>query len=146
MKLSTRTRYGVRLMIELAMNYGKGPVFLKDIAKDEAISEKYLSIIIIPLKSAGLVNSTRGAYGGYSLGKEPSKITMKDLVEILEGQICLVDCIKKPSACTRVQTCASRDIWNTLNETISKTLEAITLADLAQKSRDKTQNSSSYQI
>ncbi|MGD0280318.1 MAG: Rrf2 family transcriptional regulator, partial [Smithella sp.] len=77
MKLSTRARYGVRLMVALAVNYDKGPVFLKDVAKGENISEKYLSLIIIPLRRIGLVNSIRGAHGGYLLAKDPSQITMK---------------------------------------------------------------------
>ncbi|MFA5284396.1 MAG: Rrf2 family transcriptional regulator, partial [Smithellaceae bacterium] len=97
MKLSTRTRYGVRLMTVLAQNYGKGPVFLKDIAKGENISEKYLSLIIIPLRGVGLINSVRGAHGGYNLSKEPSQITLKEIVDVLEGDCSLVDCVKNPS-------------------------------------------------
>ena len=80
MKITTRSRYGVRLMLELAGNYGKGQVLLKDIARNEGISEKYLSLIIIPLRTAGLVQSTRGAHGGYSLAKPPGEITLKDIV------------------------------------------------------------------
>src|SRR4030042_540461 len=94
MKLSTRTRYGVRLMVALALNYGKDPVFLKDIAKGENISEKYLSLIIIPLRGVNLVNSVRGAHGGYNLSKEPSQITLKEIVDVLEGECSLVDCVK----------------------------------------------------
>ena len=105
MKLSTRARYGVRLMVALAFNYGKGPVFLKDIAKGENISEKYLSLIIIPLRRVGLVNSIRGAYGGYILAKDPSQITMKEIVDVLEGDCSLVDCVKNPSTCPGANLC-----------------------------------------
>ena len=145
MKLSTRARYGVRLMLSLALNYGKGPVFLKDIAKKEEISEKYLSLIIIPLRGAGLVNSNRGANGGYTLAREPSKITVKEIVDVLEGD-CLVNCIKDSSACTRISTCAARDIWVLLGGKISETLESITLEKLARMSREKAENSLSHQI
>ncbi len=145
MKLSTRARYGVRLMLSLALNYGKGTVFLKDIAKREGISAKYLSLIIIPLRGVGLVNSSRGAYGGYNLAREPSKITVKEIVDVLEGD-CLVNCIKDSSACSRIATCAARDIWVLLGGKISETLESINLEKLAHMSMEKAGNSLSHQI
>jgi Rrf2 family protein len=146
MKLSTRTRYGVRLMLELAIKSNKGQIFLKDIAREEAISEKYLSLIIIPLRGAGLVSSTRGAHGGYTLAKPPSEITIKDIVDVLEGDTCLVDCIKNPSACQRSSRCASRDLWIKLSDRISQTLGSITLEDLVRMSRDKGENAQMYHI
>jgi len=146
MKLSTRSRYGVRLMLDLALNSNKGQVFLKDIAKEEEISEKYLSLIIIPLKAAGFVTSTRGAHGGYTLAKKPSAITLKEIVELLEGDTCLVDCVKNPSACSRSNTCASRDLWTILSDKISQTLGSMTLEDLARKSREKGESPTLYHI
>ncbi|MDZ7696188.1 MAG: Rrf2 family transcriptional regulator [Deltaproteobacteria bacterium] len=140
MKLSTRTRYGVRLMVMLASRYDEGPVYLREIAEEEQISKKYLSQIIIPLRAAGLVHSTRGAYGGYTLAKAPEDITMKDVIEVLEGEACLVDCVKNPAVCMRVTTCATRDIWTILGEKIGETLKAVTLAALVRMSRDKEQN------
>lgn len=140
MKLSTRTRYGVRLMTALAQNYGKGTVFLKDIAKGENISEKYLSLIIIPLRGVGLINSVRGAHGGYNLAKEPSQITLKEIVDVLEGDCSLVDCVKNPSSCSRVPICASHDIWEMVGNTISKALSSITLDMLAKKNQEKADN------
>jgi Rrf2 family protein len=145
MKLSTRARYGVRLMLSLAQNYGKGQVFLKDIAKREEISEKYLSLIIIPLRGAGLINSFRGANGGYTLAREPSKISVKEIVDVLEGD-CLVNCIKDSSACSRISTCAARDIWILLGGKISETLESITLEKMTNMSREKAENTLSHQI
>lgn len=136
MKLSTRSRYGLRLMLVLARNYGNGNTFLKDIAHEEDISEKYLSLIIIPLKAVGLVNSVRGASGGYALAKEPSQITLKNIVDVLEGD-CLVDCLKDPKACSRVSTCASHDIWAMLGDKISETLSGITLAQLVMMNNEK---------
>jgi Rrf2 family protein len=140
MKLSTRTRYGVRLMVALAINYGKDPVFLKDIAKGENISEKYLSLIIIPLRGVGLVKSIRGAHGGYNLAKEPSQITLKEIVDVLEGDCSLVDCVKNPSSCSRVPICASRDIWAIIGEKISETLSSITLEKLVKMNQEKAGN------
>ncbi len=140
MKLSTRTRYGVRLMVALALNYGKEPVFLKDIAKGENISEKYLSLIIIPLRRVGLVNSVRGARGGYNLAKEPSQITLKEIVDVLEGDCSLVDCVKNPSSCSRVSICASHDIWEIIGNKISETLSSITLNMLVKMNQEKAGN------
>jgi Rrf2 family protein len=126
-------------MLVLARNYGNGNTFLKDIAREEDISEKYLSLIIIPLKSAGLVNSVRGASGGYTLAKEPSQITLKNIVDVLEGD-CLVDCLKDPKACPRVSTCASHDIWAIIGEKISETLRSITLEKLVKMNHEKAGN------
>ena len=140
MKLSTRARYGVRLMLALAVNYGNGPVYLKDIARGEEISEKYLSLIIIPLRTAGLVISTRGAYGGYNLAREPSQITLKEVVDVLEGEPCLVDCVRDPSLCPRVSTCVTREIWSLLGGKISEVLESITLHDLVRMNGEKHGN------
>ena len=146
MKLSTRTRYGVRLMLDLALHKDKGQIFLKDIAREEEISEKYLSLIIIPLKSAGFVNSIRGARGGYILAKDPSQITLKELVDVLEGDTCLVDCVKNSASCSRSRSCASRDIWTIVSENISKTLGSMTLEDLVKISREKCEQAFVYQI
>lgn len=137
MKLSTRARYGVRLMLALAQNYGKEPVYLKDIARQEEISEKYLSLIIMPLRGIGLVNSVRGAYGGYNLAKDPSQITLKEIVDVLEGDCSLVDCVKDPSSCPRVSTCVSHDVWAAIGGKISDTLSSITLEMMVRMDREK---------
>ncbi len=101
MKLSTRSRYGLRLMLALGSKEKKGPIFLKEIARSEDISEKYLSLIIMTLKSKGLVSTFRGAHGGYILGKPASEIRLIDIIEPLEGDLCLVDCVNKPGICER---------------------------------------------
>ncbi|MDD5722436.1 MAG: Rrf2 family transcriptional regulator [Syntrophales bacterium] len=137
MKLSTRARYGVRLMISLAERFGEGSVFLKDIAAEQGISEKYLSLIVIPLRSAGLLLSTRGAYGGYSLARDPEKISLKEVVDVLEGEACLVDCVREPSACPRTDICPTREIWQTVGKKISETLGEITLGSLVVSSLEK---------
>ena len=146
MKLSTRARYGVRLMVVLAVNYDKGPVFLKDVAKGENISEKYLSLIIIPLRRIGLVNSIRGAHGGYLLAKDPSQITMKEIIDVLEGDCSLVDCVRNPSTCPRVSICASHDIWEIIGGKISETLNSVTLDMLVKMNQEKAQKTMMHNI
>ena len=133
-------------MVALALNYEKGPVFLKDIAKGENISEKYLSLIIIPLRGVGLVNSIRGAHGGYSLAKDPSQITMKEIVDVLEGDCSLVNCVNDPSACPRVPICASHDIWAIIGGKISETLNSITLDMLVKMNREKAEKAMMHNI
>jgi Rrf2 family cysteine metabolism transcriptional repressor len=146
MKLSTRVRYGVRLMAALAERSGQGPVFLKDIALEQGISEKYLSLIVIPLRSTGLVISARGANGGYSLARDPRTITLKEVVGVLEGETCLVDCVRDPSTCNRTSLCSSRDVWRRIGDKISEALSEVTLAQLADESIEKKQKNVSYDI
>ena len=130
MRLSTRARYGTRLMLELALNFSKGTIFLKDIAKKEEISEKYLSHLVIPLKANGLISSSRGAHGGYMLAKSPSKITLEEIVETLEGGISCVECVKNPHICPRFSKCVTRGIWEKIDKNISKALSSVTLLSL----------------
>ena len=132
MKLSTRSRYGVRLMTALACANGGKPILLKNIAASEEISEKYLSLIVIPLRAAGLIKSLRGARGGYNLAHDPSEISLGNIIEALEGETCLVRCIKQPAICSRSTICPTRDIWSILGNKINETLNSITLAELAQ--------------
>ena len=141
MRLSTRSQYGVRLMLALAREYGKGYRYLKEIAKAEGISEKYLSLITIPLKGAGLINASRGARGGYALARSPAEINIKEIVNVLEGESCLVDCIKDTAACPRVPICASRDIWVFLEGKIDETLSSFTLEQLVRLNTEKVESS-----
>jgi len=147
MKLSTRSRYGLRLMFELALAYEKGAVFLKDIAERQALSEKYLSKLVIPLKAAKLINASRGAHGGYTLAKKPSEITVRQIVEVLEGDICPVECVNNSSVCERLALCPTRDIWSMLQSEIYKVLEAVTLQKIIDDYKNKMENGSiSYSI
>ena len=131
MKLSTRSRYGTRLMFELALNYGKGTLFLKDISQRQKISEKYLSNLIIQLKSSGLVNSVRGAYGGYSLAKAPKFITLGEIVAVLEGEITIADPLEgEETDAALVQPITG--IWENLEKGIFDYLNSITLNDVVQ--------------
>jgi len=146
MKLSTRGRYGVRLMLDLALHYGEGPILLKDIAGRQGISEKYLWQLINPLKTVGLIGSTRGAHGGYVLARPPEEISLKEIVRVLEGSLCLVDCVENPAVCDRSQTCTSRDIWSEASNQISQILESMTLDKMVVKQRTKNQESIEYSI
>ncbi|MBN2483263.1 MAG: Rrf2 family transcriptional regulator [Candidatus Omnitrophica bacterium] len=146
MKISTRTRYGARLMVVLGLHYGKAPVYLKNIAKEENISEKYLTQIIIPLKSAGLINSFRGAHGGYVLARHPDSISFKEIVETLEGGLNIVECVSSPDECRRISRCVTRDLWCNLGEVISETLQDTTVGDLAKRCREKKEKAVMYTI
>jgi Rrf2 family protein len=137
MKLSTRGRYGVRFMVDLASHYGKGPIFLTDVVARQNISQKYLGHLIRPLKAKGLINSQRGVKGGYVLAKPPSKITLKDVIEVVEGPLCLVDCVENAAACNRSATCIFRDVWSETSQEIAKTFASVTLSTLVKRQKAK---------
>jgi Rrf2 family protein len=147
MKISKRTRYGLRMMIELALNDGKGSLNLTEIAAREEISLKYLSQIIIPLKSTGLVQSTRGSAGGYTLAKPAESITVRDILAALEGEMDIVECVEDPSQCERNAFCTARGVWSRLNESITQVLSSMNLKGLAQET-EKTmgKHTITYQI
>lgn len=137
MKLSTKVRYGTRAMLDLASTHGNGPVLLKDIAKRQEISLKYLDRILSSLKTAGLVRALRGSKGGYSLTKEPSQITLKQILEALEGPLELVECINHHDSCRRVNFCVTHDVWSEIEKTMEARLDATTLEALVIKDADK---------
>jgi len=147
MKISTKIRYGARAMLELASHYGEGPIELKEIAKKEDISLKYLEQVINPLRAAGLVKSIRGSKGGYSLAKPPSEICLYDVVETLEGPLNLLECLHDSKTCQRVKSCVTRDIWKEVSDAISKIFYSVTLEDMVSRKKEKEGNdSSTYQI
>ncbi|MDD4183080.1 MAG: Rrf2 family transcriptional regulator [Candidatus Omnitrophica bacterium] len=145
MRISKRTRYGVRLMLALAFNYARGATFLKNIAKEEEISEKYLSQIAISLKVNNLILANRGAHGGYMLARPPKDINIKEIVETLEGKPAIVDCSESSYKCKRNSICAAKYVWIKLKNSISETLSAITLEDLIEM-QGKEQNIPAYNI
>ena len=135
MKLSTRSRYGTRMMLDLAQHYDDGPVQIGEIAKRQDISVKYLEQLIIPLKKANYIKSLRGPKGGHVLAKPPDRITVGELVELLEGSINLSDCIENPNICDRSETCLTRGIWETATRAMCDKLNTMTLSDLIQKAK-----------
>lgn len=137
MKLSTKGRYGARLMLDIAHYYEQGPVFLKDVAKRQGISEKYLGHLIPPLKAVGLINSSRGAHGGYTLSKPPQEITLAEIIQALEGNLALVECVARPDVCNRGNFCIMRDIWQEMRQKMMGVLESNTLQDMLDRQRQK---------
>lgn len=133
MKISSRFRYGLRLLVDLAINYGKGPVLLKNIAECEKISKKYLEQIVISLRTAGLIGATRGLKGGYYLTKSPSKIKIVEIYRILEGSFAPVDCLDNPHICDLIKTCQTRKLWAELEKATKQVFSRLTLADLIKK-------------
>ena len=137
MRISTKIRYGARAMLELACHYGEGPIELKEIAREENISLKYLEQVMIPLRTGGLVKSVRGSKGGYSLAKPPSEICLNDLIGILEGPVNLIECLGDPKACQRSSFCVTRDIWQEVSETINRIFHSVTLEEMVIRKREK---------
>jgi len=134
-------------MLELASRYGEGPVDLKEIAKKEDISLKYLEQVIIPLRTAGLVKSIRGSKGGYSLARPPSEICLNDLVEVLDGPIDLIECLKDPKGCSKAPFCVTRDIWKEASDAINKIFRSVTFEEMVNRKREKEgQSPPMYQI
>ncbi|QUH20611.1 RrF2 family transcriptional regulator [Alkaliphilus sp. B6464] len=132
MKLSTKGRYGLKAMFDLAIHYGDGPISLKSVAERQLISDHYLEQLIASLRKSGLVKSVRGAQGGYMLADSPSKITVGDIIRVLEGPLGPSDCVleDEPSACDRADCCVTRIVWEKIRLSISEVIDSITLQDM----------------
>jgi len=143
-KLSTRTRYGTRAMLELALNHNKGPLQTKIIAQHQNISVKYLEQLMSALKSGGFVRSIRGSKGGYVLAKPANETKLSDVFNALEGPVITVECLDNERYCERVADCVARQVWAQVQQAIETILESITLQDLV----DRTKNTKTldYQI
>lgn len=129
MKLSTKGRYGVKAMVELAINYGNTPLSIKNIALKQNISECYLEQLFAPLRKAKLIISIRGAQGGYVLSREPEKITIADIMDVLEGPIEISECIDNDN-CDNIDCCATRTVWGKIKKSIDDVMNSITLQDI----------------
>ncbi len=130
MKLSTRGRYGIHAMYDLARNAEDGPQSIKAIAEREGVPEAYLEQLIAVLKRAGLVTSVRGAQGGYMLARRPEEITVGDVLRALEDGLNLLDCLDEEDACGRSCACPSRVVWLKLRKGMNAVLDGITLRDM----------------
>ena len=133
-------------MLDIALHCAEGPVPLRAISKRQDITEKYLWHLINPLKSAGLIESTRGAHGGYVLAKPLSDISIKEIVRALEGPLTLVKCVEKPASCKKAQSCVARDVWKEVADKISDTLDSITLKDIVENHHNKKDAAVTYSI
>ena len=130
MKISTKGRYGLRILIDLATHDTRKPRLIRDIATSQQISEKYISRLIIALRQARLVRSVRGANGGFHLAKAPREITLLEILETMEGTISIVDCVLAPEKCPRNSICPTRAIWSQLNEGNRDLMREITLEQI----------------
>lgn len=135
MRLSTRSRYGTRMMLDIAERYEKGPVQLGEIARRQHVSAKYLEQIIIPLKKANFVKSVRGAKGGHVLARPPREITVAEIVSLLEGGHEIAECAQNPDVCDRIESCPTRLVWEQAADAMYERLSSISLYDLLQMER-----------
>ncbi|MBW1673827.1 MAG: Rrf2 family transcriptional regulator [Deltaproteobacteria bacterium] len=140
MKLSTRARYGTRVLLELSLHWGEGPVLLKDISQRQQIPLPYLQQLIGPLVKEGIIKTARGARGGISLLKLPKKITLSEAIQILEGSITPVACVDNPEIYSRSDTCVTHDIWAEVKKAMDGVLESTTFEDLVERKRKKMKN------
>jgi Rrf2 family protein len=139
MKLSTKGRYAMRAMLDLAQHYGEGLVLLKDVARRQELSERYLEHLFLTLKAAGLVNSVRGARGGFQITRPPSEIKLIDVIRACEGQLSVVECVNDPASCQRSARCATRDMWAELQMAMDGVLGSLTLQDMVERQHHKEQ-------
>lgn len=129
MKLSTKGRYGVKAMVDLAINYGKEPISIKAISQRQHVSEYYLEQLFSPLRKSGLIKSIRGAQGGYVLNRDPKDIKVSEIMYILEGPIEISDCVDG-SSCNNIDCCATRLLWEKIKHSIDSVMESVTLQDI----------------
>jgi len=139
MKLSTKGKYGVRALFEIAKHYGKGPLSIKEIAGRQQISLSYLEQILHRLGKAGIIESVRGPHGGYALARKPAGLTIGDVVRALEGPIALSHCLApgKNSSCRQTDDCVARSVWAQVGEKIEMALDSISFEDLLRQYRGK---------
>ncbi|NOZ22532.1 MAG: RrF2 family transcriptional regulator [Planctomycetes bacterium] len=139
MRLSTKARYGARALVELALAYPEKAVPMKNVAREQHISRKYLEHIFADLKATGIIRSVRGMRGGYGLARSPSHIDLYEVFAALEGSAAPVDCVDHPEGCPMKSVCPTRDTWVELKEAVENVLKNTTLQDLAKRKRQKTE-------
>ena len=137
MKLSTRTRYGIRAILELAENEGGEPLQLRIIAKNQGLSIKYLEQLMGTLKLGGFVRGIRGAKGGYILAKAPNEIKLNDVFTCLEGPVVTAECVENEDYCVRTADCAARQAWRQVQDAVKNVMESITLQDMVDMAKNK---------
>lgn len=131
MKISAKARYGLRILMDIALHADEDhPRLMKEICETEDLSEKFTSRLVIPLREAGMITSTRGKAGGFRLARRPHEITLLEIIETLQGPVALIDCLAENPVCARTKTCAAREIWSDITNSIRRTLAATTLESL----------------
>ena len=138
MKISTKGRYAVRVMLDLATNNTGEYIKVKDIARRQEISEKYLEQIISILNKAGYVKSVRGAQGGYKIAKDPASYTVGMILRLTEGSLSPVACLSdETNECDRCDTCETLEVWKELETAINRVVDGVTIADLVEKQQER---------
>jgi Rrf2 family cysteine metabolism transcriptional repressor len=140
MKVSTRGEYGVRAMVALAKHFGDGPVSINIVAKESLVPYAYLEQLIVPLRKAGLVESKRGAQGGYQLTRSPELVRVGEVYRVMEGPVAPMDCVSEDPAdqtCPLIDGCETRPVWLAVRDAIVVTLDSQTLADLVRKPKER---------
>jgi Rrf2 family cysteine metabolism transcriptional repressor len=131
MKFSTRSKYGLNAMVELALRQGSGPASIKDISETQKIPEAYLEQLFMPLKKAGLVSASRGAQGGYELAGEPKNVFVGQVIRILDGPIAPTDCLdEEGGGCARGNECPGRIIWEKIYKSLNDVIDKLSLQDI----------------
>ena len=130
MKMTTRGRYGLRAILELARCWGGPPLLMSTLAEREGLSRKYLHALLTSLKAAGLVQSSRGAGGGFRLARPPAEIRLNDVLRAVEGPLSIVGCVARPRSCSRSGRCTARRVWTEVSQAIDQALERFTLQSL----------------
>lgn len=137
MKLSTRGRYGLKAMFQLALHYGEGPIPLNVIASQQELSENYLEQLFSALRKDGLIKSVRGAQGGYMLAKHPQNITVGNILRVLEGNMAPVDCvIDDAGSCHKEENCVTKLVWMRMTDSINSVIDSITLQDMLNEQQE----------
>jgi Rrf2 family protein len=129
--ISTRSRYGLRFLLDLAQHGSEGPIDLGSIAERQSIPETYLAKLVVPLRNAGIIRSARGAKGGYELVRSPGEIALLEVVEVLEGRSSLLECTERPELCARSADCPTLPIWTGLEKAMRDYLRSVTVGDAA---------------
>jgi Rrf2 family protein len=140
MKVSTRGEYGVRAMVALAKHHGKGSMSITAMAKDSSVPYAYLEQLIAPLRRAGLVESRRGAQGGYQLSRDPDQIRIGEIYRVMEGPVAPMECVSEDvteQTCPLIPACETRPVWEKVRDSIAEAIDSLTLADLVRESEER---------
>jgi len=133
MRLSTRVRYGIRMLVDVAAHQGEAPVVLKDVSRRQKVSLNYLRQVMAPLVAAGIMRTERGSLGGVRLARQPGDIRLSLVVRVLDGSTAPVECVDAPSLCARNTECVTRGVWCRLKTAIDGVLESVTIQDLVEQ-------------
>lgn len=140
MKINTKVRYGIRTMIEIAMNWNVKGIYQKEISENQEISFKYLDQIISSLKASGLIVNWEGRGSGYRLSRDPESISVYDVYRAFENELCIIDCLSSGSDCKRDQICPTKDFWHEFNVHMVEFMESMSIGKLAEKQKKLQQS------